>query len=162
MRMKTLSAAKGMTWMRLGCGFLIVLGADYLISAFHYDSRSLPTAVITLAVTALVIAGLYRTFQQMRASMHDYLAALPLRRGRTILDDVSIVLLIGLLPLAALIGPMVVNNVGSAVAVAALVVAFLLLLAFLRWPTLSGGRWTVLLGILTASCWSGAVMAAVL
>ncbi|MGH8161506.1 MAG: hypothetical protein ACRESR_05055 [Gammaproteobacteria bacterium] len=161
LRIKALLAMGGMTGLRLGWSLLIVVGADYLVAAFHYDSRSLPTATIALALIALVLAGLYRILQRSREGMNDYLRALPQRRRHTIRRDVAVVLLTGLLPLAAMIGSLLAVGVGWGWAIVVLAVAFLVLLAFLRWPTVSGGRWTVFLCIVTAGCWSGVVMAAV-
>ncbi len=160
-RLKTLTARRGMTGLRLLWAFLVVIGADRLASTFRYDGRTFPTATIALAGVALILAGLYRTLYSERFSMRHYLAALPLRRRNEVSGDLFVVLSVGLLPLAVLIGPMFANEAGARLVCAILAVAYLILLAFLRWPTLSGGRWAVFLGFLTAGFWSGAVMAAV-
>lgn len=150
------------TTLRVGLSIVVAYGADILIRIFGYDMRTLPTAIIGMALSALILSGLYRILHSAHVAMGRYLATFPIPRYFWLARDIGLVTLIGLLPLGTLVIPLLrVDNVHEST-VGALAVANLVLMALLRLPLLLGGRQVLLLSVLLAAGWSGAAMAAVL
>lgn len=146
--------------LRMVAVLSVAAGADSLLHVFHYDERTLPTAIIAMAVIALILSENYRLLHALRVPMQRYLASLPLPHYFWIVRDTAGVLLFGTMPLIILLVPLLMHMHGWIVLVFAL--AYLGLLALLRFPALHGGRQTSLLSTLLVVAWSGIAMAAVL
>lgn len=149
------------TALRMTAVLGAVVGAVLLIGIFRFDDRTLPTAILAMAASALVLSGAYRTLDDAHAPMRPYLRTLPLARGFWLVRDIALVLILGSVPLGVLLAALAGRGQGSALSWAALAVANLGLLALLRVPLLLVRRQTVLVGALMAGCWSAAAMAAV-
>ena len=150
------------TALRVALSIAVAYGADMLIRIFRYDMRTLPTAIIGMALSALILSGLYRILHSAHVAMGRYLATFPIPRYFWLARDIGLVSLIGLLPLGTLVIPLLRVDYVHESTVGALAVANLVLMALLRLPLLLGGRQVLLLSVLLAAGWSGAAMAAVL
>lgn len=151
----------GATALRAAMVLGVAVAADGLMQIFAFDSRTLPTAIIAMAVIALIASGFYRTLQSAHRPMRPYLDALALPRGFWGRQDTACVSAFGAVPLAILLVPLLLH-IGAAVAMLlSLVLAYFVLLALLRFPLVHGGRHAMLLAVIMASTWSGAAMAAV-
>ena len=149
------------TILRISLAFGVALIVNLLIRIFEFDYRSLPAAIIAMAIIAMIISGIYRTLHAAHTPMQSYLAALPLGFYYWAIRDTFFVALLGTVPLAALLLPFLNHGGSSTFTIAALVVAYLLLLGLLRLPLLFGGRQAVLLSLILAASWSAAAMAAI-
>lgn len=149
------------TTLRLAAAIGIVVGADLLIGVFGFDARTLPTAILAMAASALILSGSYRGLASAHASMDRYSAALPLAKSFWIARDIGFVMLLAVLPLAILLVPLIKHTTAPAWPRLVLAAADLGLIALLRLPLLVTKRQTVLVGALLAGGWSAAAMAAI-
>jgi len=139
----------------------VAVAADGLMQIFAFDSRTLPTVIIAMAVIALIASGLYRTLQSAHLPMQIYLDALALPRGFWGRQDTACVSAFGAVPLTVLLVPLLLHIGAAAAILLALALAYFVLLALLRFPLVHGGRHAMVLAVLMAGTWSGAAMAAV-
>ncbi|OIQ76204.1 hypothetical protein GALL_421170 [mine drainage metagenome] len=151
----------GSTALRGAIVFTLALGADGLMQVFAFDSRALPTAILAMATIALITSGLYRILQAAHRSARPYLDALPLRRHFWSIQDTAFVGMFGAAPLVVLLIPLFIHLESAVTSVLALALSYFTLLGLLRLPLVYGGRQAILLGVILASTWSGAAMAAV-
>lgn len=146
---------------RIGAAIVLALGAVRLMAIFDFDRRTLPTAILAMAVICLLLAGLYRTLADTRRVMAGYLAALPLPPHYWSVRDTRFVLLLNCVPLVILLCPQIMHGLLSLLIIFGLAVTYQVLLALLRWPVVHGGRHSLLYGVLLTAAWSGAAIAAV-
>jgi hypothetical protein len=147
---------------RLSLALALALGTDRLINIFGFDARAIPTLTAALALTALILSGLYRTLRDAHAPTRTFLASLPVSRHYWAWRDTLLVMLLGLAPLAILLPSADFHRLIPGLALLGLAGAYLVLVASLRLPLLFGGGLSVMLGFLLATGWAGATMAAVL
>jgi hypothetical protein len=161
MQYKAIAERPAQTILRFGTAIALALGADRLMAIFHFDGRALPTAILAMAATSLLLAGFYRTLADARSAMAGYLAALPLPPHYWPVRDTKFVLLLNGVPLVILLSPQIMRGLLSLLIVFGLALAYQVLLALLRWPVIHGGRRSVIYGVLLTALWSGAAIAAV-
>lgn len=149
------------TILRLGAAIALALGADRLMAIFHFDGRALPTAILAMAASSLLLASFYRMLGDARSAMASYLAALPLPPHYWPVRDTKFVLLLNGVPLVILLSPQIMRGLLSLLIIFGLAVTCQVLLALLRWPVIHGGRRSLLYGVLLTALWSGAAIAAV-
>jgi hypothetical protein len=160
-QLQALVARPGSSTMRLVAAMGVALGADRLIAAMHFDGRTLPAAIIALALIALLVSGTYRLLRDAHAPMRTWLASLPLPGSYWAVRDTAFVMLLGVPPLLLVIGWLGLTGLAPCVTLVALLGAALALLAVLRLPLIWGGRLATLFGVLIASGWAGTAIAAV-
>jgi hypothetical protein len=148
--------------LRLGAAIALALGANRLIAIFQFDSRSLPTAILTMALIGLLLAGLYRTLFDAHKAMARYLATLPVVRRYWAVRDTGFVLLLNGIVLVILLAPQIAQGLTSLAVFAALATAAQALLVVLRWPALYAGGSRLIYSIVLAGIWSGTAIAAVM
>jgi hypothetical protein len=158
---KAIAERPAQTILRLGVAIALALGADRLMAIFHFDGRALPTAILAMAATSLLLAGFYRMLADARSAMAGYLAALPLPPNYWSVRDTKFVLLLNGVPLVILLSPQIMRGLLSLLIVFGLAVAYQVLLALLRWPVIHGGRRGLIYSVLLTGLWSGAAIAAV-
>ncbi|WP_206752289.1 hypothetical protein [Acetobacter fallax] len=158
---KTLAEHPGPALLRIIATLALATGAARLISIFSFDSRSPLVLVLAMTANCLLLAGLYRLLYAPRHAMRDYLSALPLPRYYWPMRDILFMLMLNTLPLAILSTPLIIQGHLSLITLAALIAAWQILLALLRWPVIHGGRRSLLCGALLSLVWSGAALAAV-
>ncbi len=149
------------TATRMSATLTIAVMTSALIRIFQFDGRSLPAAIIAIAVIAMILSGFYRTLRSIHAPMQAYLATLPLGRHYWAIRDTLFVALLGMVPLGVLASPLLTHGILSIWTLIGLILASQTLLSLLRLPLIWGGRHTVLLSVLLAGTWSGAAMAAI-
>ncbi|HEY1935711.1 MAG TPA: hypothetical protein VGG99_27200 [Acetobacteraceae bacterium] len=149
------------TVLRFGAAIVLAFGADRLMAIFHFDARALPTAILAMAASSLLLAGFYRMLAEARSVMASYLAALPLPRHYWPECDTKFVLLLNGVPLVILLSPQLMRGLLSLLIIFILALAYQVLLALLRWPVIHGGRRSLLYAVLLSALWSGAAIAAV-
>jgi len=160
-QIKALLDHPGSTLLRIGTALGLAIATALLIRIFAFDARSLPATIIGMAGIAVILSGLYRTLQSAHGPMQAYLAALPLGRQYWAIRDTLFVMSLGIMPLSVLLLPLLTHGVLPWLTLVFLVVAYQPLLALLRLPVLFGGRQAVLTGLIMATTWSGAAMAAI-
>jgi hypothetical protein len=158
---KTLAERPAQTIFRIAAALALAFGADRLMAIFHFDGRALPTAILAMAGSSLLLAGFYRMLGEARSAMASYLAALPLPPYYWPIRDTKFVLLLNGVPLVILLSPQVVRGLLSLLIVFGLAVTYQFLLALLRWPVIHGGRRALLYAVLLSALWTGAAIAAV-
>ncbi|HEY4200716.1 MAG TPA: hypothetical protein VGM83_09140 [Devosiaceae bacterium] len=139
----------------------LAVAGDALIEAFHFDTRSMPVAIVALAIAALVLSGFYRLLRDAHAPMLTFLASLPLRPNHWLVRDVAFVLLLGLVPLALLIAALGLHDLSTPLTLTLLAGTYLVLLSVLRLPLAWGGRLAPIFGALIAAGWASTAIAAV-
>ncbi len=161
-QIKALANYSGHTSLRIGVSSVIAIGTVLLIPLFEFDSRSLPTLVLAMAVIAFILGGVYRTLHHAHVQMQSYSLSLPLGKYFWVVRDTLFVIMLGTIFIAILFLP-VLNHLDTPFSIVFfLCMAFWVLLALLRLPLLYGGRQSSLLYIALVACWSGAVFAVVL
>lgn len=159
---KVLCAMPVQATLRLGAAITLALGANRLIAIFQFDSRSLPTAILAMALIGLLLAGLYRTLFNAHKTMARYQATLPVVRSYWAVRDTGFVLLLNGVVLVILLAPQIVQGLASLAVLAALATAAQALLVVFRWPTLHAGGGRLIYSIVLAGIWSGTAIAAVM
>ncbi|GAA4498860.1 hypothetical protein [Gluconacetobacter tumulicola] len=144
--------------LRIGAAVGLAMGGARLVELFDFDTRAIPTMIVAVAATGLLLAGLYCTLSDAHRAAAPYLAALPLPPRYWPLRDTGFLMLVNLVPLAILFRP---QGRGLLAVSAGLAVAGQALLVALRWPVLRGGRHRLVLSLVLAAGWSGAAIAAV-
>jgi hypothetical protein len=140
----------------------IAAGAAALATAFQFDVRALPVAVVALALSGFVLADFYRVLNAAHAPIRAYLATLPLGRHTLLLRDMATVLLLGSVPFLMLTVWFGVFDPASLFAFGLLALAYAGLLALLRLPMLGAGGLGAMLAALMAAGWAGSAIAMVL
>jgi hypothetical protein len=158
---KAVRARPAQAVFRIGAALALAFGASRLIAIFNFDSRSLPAAILAMALIGLLLAGIYRILFDAHRAMASYLATLPVPRHYWPIRDVGFVLLLNGVSLVILFAPEVTQGFSSLMVLFALVVASQCLLGMLRWPVIYGGSHRVIYSVLLAAIWSGAAIAAV-
>ena len=158
---KAVAEQPAQTILRFGAAIALALGADRLMAAFHFDGRTLPTAILAMAAISLLLAGFYRVLGDARNVMASYLAALPVPSHYWPVRDTKFVLLLNGVPLVILLSPQIMRGLLSLLIVFGLAVTYQVLLVLLRWPFIHGGRRSLIYGVLLTALWSGAAIAAV-
>lgn len=132
-----------------------------LMAIWNHDDRCAGLAVITLAIVAVAISGLYRDLAMAHRAALPLVAGLPLPAGWARRFDHATLMLAGM-PFAAAIGGVVAfHQPHRLVSMLLLGAAFLGLVGVLRLPQVHAGRQTVVLSASTAALW-GTVAAATL
>lgn len=135
-------------------------GLEALLSTFSYDERSLPVVIIGLAVTALIISGLYRSLRQAHTLAEELLSTLPIRRNSWIVKDVLFLGALGCIPMVMLLFPLMKHNLTSLPVMISLGLGYLALLSGLRVIVAKGGKFSVMLSTAFAAVWATSAIAA--
>ncbi len=158
---KALCARPTQAGLRLSAAVALAFGANRLIEIFKFDSRSLPTAILTMSVAGLLLSGIYRTLFDAHRAMATYLATLPVSRRYWPVRDTGFLLLLNSVVLIILLAPQILQGLASLALLFALAVAAQALMAVLRWPVVYGGGSRLVYSVLLAAIWSGAAIATV-
>jgi hypothetical protein len=141
---------------KLAVAAAISAAALWLMALWDYDDRSGGLAVITLAIVALVISGLYRPLQMAHRATLPLVAGLPLAPHWARKFDHA-VLMLAAAPFAVVIGGAVMfhqpHRIGT---VLLLCGAYLGLVGVLRLPQVHAERQAVVLGTVLAALWGTA------
>ncbi len=135
-------------------------GLEALLSTFSYDKRSLPVVIIGLAVTALIISGLYRCLRQAHTLAEDLLSTLPIRRNSWVVKDVLFLMSLGCIPMIMLLIPLMKHSLASFSIMIGLGLGYLALLSALRVIVAKGGQFSVMLSAALAAAWATSAIAA--
>ena len=152
----------GATVLRMGAALTLAVMTILLIRVFQFDGRSLPTAIVAMALTAMILSGFHRTLRSIHAPMQAFLSALPLGRHYWAIRDTLFIAGLGMLPLGVLLSPLLTHGMMPLPTLIFLILAYQALLSLLRLPLVWGGRHAVLFSVLLAGTWSSAAMAAIL
>ncbi|GBR01123.1 hypothetical protein [Acetobacter oeni] len=158
---KSLAERPATTSLRLIAALSLAVGADRLIRLFSFNARTPQVLILTMTVICLVLTGFYRHLITARHIMTPFLATLPLPRYYWLVRDTGFMLMLNTIPLMILCAPLILRGPVPVVTLLTLACYCQLLLALLRWPTLHGGRRSLLYGVLLSVAWSGAALAAV-
>jgi hypothetical protein len=158
---KALCSRPTQAGLRLSAAVALALGANRLIEIFKFDSRSLPTAILTMSVAGLLLSGIYRTLFDAHKAMATYLATLPVSRHYWPFRDTGFLLLLNSVVLIILLAPQILEGLASLALLFTLAAAAQVLMAVLRWPAVYGGASRLMYSVLVAAIWSGAAIAAV-
>ena len=135
-------------------------GLEALLSTFSYDERSLPVVIIGLAVTALIISGLYRSLRQAHTLAEDLLSTLPIRRNSWVVKDILFLSSLGCIPMVMLLAPLMKHSLTSLPIMIGLGLGYLALLSALRVTVAKGGQFSVMLSTALAAAWATSAIAA--
>jgi hypothetical protein len=158
---KALAAHPLATVLRLGLVLVLAIATDALLVAFDFDARALPTAIASLAIGAVTLAGFYRTLRHAHVSMDEFLITLPIKPSFWPWRDTLFAIVLGLIPFGLLLVPLAFHGLASAYALTVLGLAYGSLIAGLRIPLRHDGGLNVILAVLIAASWASAAIAAV-
>jgi hypothetical protein len=158
---KSLATHPAATAMGLVVVLGLAVGTENLIGIFQFDERSVPVAIIAMAVIALVFGGIYRTLRNAHLPMESFLMTLPIGPWFWPMRDTLFVLGHGLVPLIFLLLPLILHGLISLFTLSCLVLGYCALIAMLRTTLPLGGRLSVIMATMLAAGWAAAAIAAV-
>ena len=148
--------APAQTLGKLAAACAVTAAALGLMAVWEYDGRIGGLAVITLAIVALVISGLYRDLQMAHRAASPLVAGLPLPPNWARRFDHLVLMLAGA-PFALAIGGVVAfHQPQRLLPVLVLGAAFIGLIGVLRLPQVHAERQAVVLGSVIAALWGTA------
>lgn len=145
------------TFLRFGIATGFTLGAVALFNIAQFDQRALPIAIIALAGIALVASGFFRALQSVHEPVNAYIKSLPVSKQFGARKDTIFVATLSVPFLCIVFYPLLMRDLISTLAAFAVGIAYMLLIAALRFTQLYGGRQSVLLSALLAAFWAALI-----
>lgn len=141
------------TFSRLSLTGAVAIGINALIHVEKLDERAVPTVILLLPVTALLLSGFYRVLVDIHNPMASYLQALPVPPGFWSIRDTVLVILISLPFTTFVIFPLLPRGISTAITIIVLHVVLIALLRITQlrqqqsvlWSTVAAAIWSVAL-----------------
>lgn len=145
------------TLLRLTVGFAIGVFTLWLLARSGFDARSRFIGACALAMNAIVFSGIHRSLDAIHAPARSYTSSLPLARNYWPLRDTVAAVVVSIAPAFLILYGIAAAGALGVAAAFGIGVAYLALVAVLRFPQLHGGQHATIFSALIAALWTAAV-----